>query len=89
MRTQQEIKDGRAKLISQGRLIQELKDHQGWQLIIESIAEDINKAKEAVLTSDTIEELRERRGFLNGLQTLERKTTSIVNRGLSQEKLTS
>jgi len=89
MKTNQEVREAKTRIINQGKLIAELKEHKGYELLESRLDKLCEGAKDSVLASNTIEELRYRRGYLDGLSALLREVDTIISKGKKQEQLTS
>ena len=89
MRSPKEAREAKAELINRGHMMQALLDQEGYQYLTERLGELADNAKDEAIASKTYDELCERRGFIRGLETLEREVTTIINRGKKQELLTS
>ena len=86
MKTKQEIREGKTRMINQGRLMSELKVHKGYLLLesrLKTICED---AKSQIIVSESFEEFRFRRGYYEGLNALLQEVDTIISKGKSQEQ---
>ena len=86
MKTAQEVREGKTRMINQARLISELKVHKGY-LLLESRLETIcEEAKNQIIVSESFEEFRFRRGYYEGLHALLKEVDTIISRGKLKEQ---
>lgn len=89
MKTKQEVREAKTRMINQGRLMSELKEHKGYVLLEMNLSKICEEAKEAILASESFEDFRYRRGFYEGLIALTKEVDTIISKGKKQEHLTS
>lgn len=82
-----EVREAKTRIINQGKLIAEMKEHDGWKLLQERMESIVEEAKNKVIVSESFEELRYRRGYYEGLMTLIKETDTITSKGKKQESL--
>jgi|GEM_PF-2341791 hypothetical protein len=87
MKTKQEVREGKTRMINQGKLIAELKEHKGYELLESRLVKLCEDAKESILASESFEDFRYRRGYLDGLNALMQETDTIISKGKKQEQL--
>lgn len=87
MKTPEQVREAKTRIIKQGRLIAELKLHDGWILLQERMDSKIEEAKNSIIVSDSYEELRYRRGYYEGIQALVQEVDTISSKGKKQESL--
>jgi len=87
MKTAQEVREAKSRMINQGKLIAELKQHKGYTLLESRLKDLYSEARESVLASESFEDFRYRRGYLEGLNSLFREIGTITSRGKKQEAL--
>jgi hypothetical protein len=87
MKTAKEIRDAKSRIIHQGKLVAELELHEGYKLLESKLDILCEDAKESVLASESFEDFRYRRGYLDGINALMQEVDTIISKGKKQEQL--
>lgn len=87
MKTAKEVREAKTRIINQGKLIAELKEQKGWELLEMRMNSLVEEAKNSIIASESFEELRYRRGFYEGLNALLQEVDTIISKGKKQEQL--
>lgn len=86
MKTVKDINDSKARMIKQGRDMQQLTQHEGFKLLMKRLQELSDTAKEEIVSSETWEDFLKKKAYLSGLLALSREVDTIISRGKSQER---
>lgn len=87
MKTKKEAREAKSRMITQGKLMLELKEHDGYKLLEGRLKDYREDMKEQILESESFEEFRYKRGYLEGISSLLREVDTIISRGKKQEAL--
>lgn len=84
--TRKEAIEAKQRLLSAGRLLQELTLHDGFILLLERLNKRTAGAKEAVMTAQSWEEFLSKKSYLEGLSALQEEVDTIISKGKSAER---
>ena len=87
MKTPKEVQDAKGRMITQGKMMSELKGNQAFILVMEHLQVKTDEARENILNAQTWEDFVEKKAYYDGLLSLAREVDTILTRGKSQEKL--
>lgn len=84
MRTPKEIDEAKYRIIEDGKLIEELTQHKGYQLLEKRLQTIVNEAKEAIIASKDFEDLLQKRAYYQGLLALSQEVENFLGKFKSQ-----
>jgi len=81
MNTADKVREASTRMLLEAQQVSHLLMDDGFKIIMERINQSVDEAKENVLKSETFEDFRYRRGFLEGLKVLQREIDTIISKG--------
>ena len=74
------------RILRNGNLARELKECEGYRLVLQKLADKLEKARNDGLSSETIQDLKYNKGLIDGLQFFESFVEQTIRQAEVQRK---
>lgn len=87
MKTDKEIRDAKSRMITQGRMLEELKNNEAFQILMEQLQKKIDLAESALLDAEDWQDYIRKQATYKGLMALALEVDTIISKGKAKERI--